>query len=54
MIILFNHDHFYFVSISDVPEVKEAAIDALHQKHRENRLHHFTEKDREKHLSNWE
>jgi hypothetical protein len=46
-----NYNCFF---ISERPEVKEEAIKALHKKHRENKLHHFTETDREKHLSNWQ
>jgi hypothetical protein len=44
---------FFFFLNSERPEIKHAAIDALHKKHRENRMHHFTEEHREKHLSNW-
>ncbi|CAF1222564.1 unnamed protein product [Rotaria magnacalcarata] len=41
-------------ALAERPEIKEAAIDALHKKHRENRIHHFTEKHRETHLINWQ
>ncbi|CAF1127739.1 unnamed protein product, partial [Didymodactylos carnosus] len=39
--------------ISERPEIKHAAINALHKKHRENRIHHFTEAHKEGHLSAW-
>jgi hypothetical protein len=45
---------FFCILNSECPEIKEAAIDALQEKHRENRLHHFTEADREKHINNWQ
>jgi hypothetical protein len=45
---------FSFFVISERPEVKDAAINALHEKERENKIHHFKETDRLKHLSNWE
>ncbi|CAF0783071.1 unnamed protein product [Adineta steineri] len=41
-------------ALSERPEIREAAIDALHKKHRENRVHHFTEEHREKHINNWQ
>jgi hypothetical protein len=39
---------------SERPEIKDAAIDALYEKERENQVHHFTEETRVKHLSNWQ
>jgi hypothetical protein len=48
------HHVFFCILNSECPEIKEAAIDALQEKHRENRLHHFTEADREKHINNWQ
>ncbi|CAF4477267.1 unnamed protein product, partial [Rotaria socialis] len=40
-------------AVADRPEIKEAAINALHQKHRESKLHQFTEEERVKQFSNW-
>ncbi|CAF2261756.1 unnamed protein product [Rotaria magnacalcarata] len=37
----------------DRPEIKEAAINALQQKHHESKLHQFTEAERLEQLSNW-
>ncbi|CAF3326016.1 unnamed protein product [Rotaria socialis] len=39
--------------LSDIPEIKHAAIHALHKKHHENHVHHFSEEHREKHIANW-
>ena len=44
---------FLYILNSERPEIKHAAIDALHKKHRENHIHHFTEEHREKHLNEW-
>lgn len=41
------------VLLSEYPEVKYAAIDALYRKHHEHKIHRFTEKNREKHIANW-
>jgi len=43
---------FFCILNSERPEIKEAAIDALLEKHRENLVHHFTEADREKQINN--
>jgi hypothetical protein len=48
------HDFFFCILNSERPEIKEAAIDALREKQRENRLHHFTETDRVKQINNWQ
>ncbi|CAM4784666.1 unnamed protein product [Rotaria magnacalcarata] len=40
-------------AVADRPEIKEAAINALQQKHHENKLHQFTEAERLEQLSNW-
>ncbi|CAF3583854.1 unnamed protein product [Adineta steineri] len=39
--------------ISEHPEIKYAAIDALYRKHHEHKVHSFTEENREKHIANW-
>ena len=39
--------------MSERKEIREAAIEALHLKHKENTLHHFTEAHKEKHISQW-
>jgi hypothetical protein len=49
-----NDDKFCLIIISDRPEVKNAALEALYQKESENKLHHFTEANRADHLSNWQ
>ncbi|CAF3684332.1 unnamed protein product [Rotaria socialis] len=41
-------------ALAERPEIKEAAIHALHKKHHENKIHHFTEKNREKQLTDWQ
>ncbi|CAF3657603.1 unnamed protein product [Rotaria socialis] len=41
-------------ALAERPEIKEAAIHALHKKHHENKIHHFTEANREKQLTNWQ
>lgn len=40
-------------ALSERPEVKHAAINALHEKHRQNLIHHFTEAHKASHLQNW-
>ena len=44
----------FLILNSERPEIRHAAINALHKKHHENRVHHFTEEHREKHISNWQ
>ncbi|CAF4259065.1 unnamed protein product [Rotaria socialis] len=39
--------------ISENPNIKYAAIDDLYRKHHEHKIHQFTEKNREKHISSW-
>ncbi|CAF2106306.1 unnamed protein product [Rotaria magnacalcarata] len=39
--------------ISETPDIKYAAIDDLYRKHHEHKIHQFTEKNREKHISSW-
>lgn len=51
--ILSQYIIFPFLN-SERPEIKNAAIHALHQKERENEIHHFTEEQRANHLSNWQ
>ncbi|CAF4608173.1 unnamed protein product [Rotaria socialis] len=41
-------------ALAERPEIKEAAVHALHKKHHENKIHHFTEKNREKQLTDWQ
>jgi len=39
--------------MSERKEIREAAIHALHAKHKENAVHHFPESHKEKHISAW-
>ncbi|CAF1019725.1 unnamed protein product [Rotaria sp. Silwood1] len=39
--------------LSEQPEVIFSAIDALYRKHKEHKIHRFTEENREKHIANW-
>ena len=43
----------YIQHLSERPEVRDAAVHSLHEKHRENTVHHFTEEHREKHIREW-
>lgn len=43
----------FVVPSSENPDIKYAAIDALYRKHHDNKLHQFTEKNRDAHISNW-
>ncbi len=51
--LLYGDVYFSFVN-SQRPEIKNAAIDALYEKERENQVHHFTQETKVNHLNNWQ